>query len=51
MPECVDWIEELASGKSVALQLVHSAKPEATVLAVRELCGAHDPEIANHLHP
>jgi len=51
VPECVDWVEELASGKSVALQLVHEAKPEATVLAVRELCGAHDPEIANHLHP
>jgi len=51
VPECVDWVEELASGKSVAIQLVHASKPEATVLAVREICGAHDPEIANHLHP
>jgi len=50
VPECVDWVEELASGKSVAMQLVHE-KQETTVLAARELCGAHDPEIANHLHP
>lgn len=51
VPECVDWVEELASGKCVALQVVHESKPEATVLAMRELCGAHDPEIASHLHP
>lgn len=51
VPECVDWIEELTTGKSVALQLRFTAKPEATVLALRELCGAHDPEIAGHLHP
>jgi nucleoside-diphosphate kinase len=51
VPECVDWVEELVSGKTVALQLRFTAKPEATVLALRELCGAHDPEIAQHLHP
>ena len=51
VPECVDWIEELISGKVVALQLRFSEKPDATVLALRELCGAHDPEIASHLHP
>jgi len=51
VPECPEWVEELASGASVAMQLVHESRPEATVLAVRELCGAHDPEIANHLHP
>jgi len=50
VPECVDWVEELASGKLVALQVRYSAQPENTVLAVRELCGAHDPEIASHLH-
>jgi nucleoside-diphosphate kinase len=50
VPECVDWIEELVSGKVVALQLRYSAQPESTVLALRELCGAHDPEIASHLH-
>lgn len=50
VPECMDWVEELSAGKCVALQLVHKSKPESTVLAVRELCGAHDPEIAGHLH-
>jgi len=51
VPECVDWMEDLAGGKSVALQLIHESKPDASVLALRELCGAHDPDIANHLHP
>lgn len=51
VPECVDWVEELTTGKSVALQLRFTANPEASVLALRELCGAHDPEIAGHLHP
>lgn len=51
VPEFVDWVEELASGKTVALQLVNGERPEATVLSLRELCGAHDPEIASHLHP
>jgi len=51
VPEYADWVEELTSGKGVALQLVNDAKPEATVMALRELCGAHDPEIATHLHP
>jgi len=51
VPEYVDWVEELCSGKLVALQLVLASKPDASVLAVRELCGAHDPEIAQHLHP
>jgi len=50
VPECVDWVEELASGKAVALQVRYTAQPQNTVLAVRELCGAHDPEIASHLH-
>ena len=39
VPECVDWINELVSGKVVALQVRSSAKPEEPVLAVRELCG------------
>ncbi len=51
VPECTDWVEELVSGKVVALQLRFASAPESTVLAVRELCGAHDPEIAQHLHP
>jgi len=51
VPECVDWIEELVSGKVVALQVRFTDKPASTVLALRELCGAHDPEIASHLHP
>ena len=51
VPECVDWVEELVAGKVVALQLAFTEKPDSTVLAVRELCGAHDPEIASHLHP
>lgn len=50
VPECVDWIDELASGKIVAIQVRYSQQPEASVLALRELCGAHDPEIASHLH-
>jgi len=50
VPECVDWIDELLSGKVVALQTRYSAQPAATVLALRKLCGAHDPEIASHLH-
>jgi len=50
VPECIDWIEELISGKIVALQLRYAAQPASTVLALRELCGAHDPEIASHLH-
>ena len=50
VPECVDWIEELVSGKVVALQLRFTAQPANTVLALRELCGAHDPELATHLH-
>jgi nucleoside-diphosphate kinase len=51
VPECVDWMDELTSGKVVALQLRYTDDPTATVLRVRELCGAHDPEIAQHLHP
>ena len=50
VPECVDWINELISGKVVALQVRFTSQPESTVLALRELCGAHDPEIASHLH-
>ena len=49
VPECVDWINELISGKVVALQVRFTSQPESTVLALRELCGAHDPEIASHL--
>lgn len=51
VPECTDWVEELVSGKVVALQVRFTQAPESTVLALRELCGAHDPEIAQHLHP
>jgi len=51
VPECVDWIEELVAGKVVALQLRSSEEPSNTVLKLRELCGAHDPEVAQHLHP
>lgn len=51
VPECPDWVDELVEGKVVALQLRFIEKPEVTVLALRELCGAHDPEVASHLHP
>lgn len=50
VPECVDWIDELISGKVVALQVRYVAAPASSVVALRELCGAHDPEIASHLH-
>ena len=48
-PEYSDWAEELVGGKCVALQ-VRSPDPSLSVLKLRELCGAHDPEIAGHLH-
>lgn len=48
VPEYADWIEELISGKLVALQVLMEQNP---VLSLRELCGAHDPEIASHLQP
>jgi len=51
VPECVDWIEELTSGKIVAMQLRFANDPSCSVLKLRELCGAHDPEVAKHLHP
>jgi len=50
VPEYADWVEEVVGGPSVALQVIFKEKPEASVLALRELCGAHDPEIASHLH-
>jgi len=50
VPECTDWVNELAEGKAVALHVRFAANPESSVLAARELCGAHDPEIASHLH-
>lgn len=51
VPEFVDWVDEVVGGKSVALQVVKSGAKDGSVLALRELCGAHDPEIARHLHP
>jgi len=51
VPECNDWVEELVAGKVVALQVSFSSDPMNTVLKLRELCGAHDPEVAQHLHP
>jgi len=48
VPEYADWVEELTSGKCVVMQLLLAENP---VLALRELCGAHDPEIASHLQP
>jgi len=51
VPECVDWIDDLTSGKIAALQLRFAADPNNSVLKLRELCGAHDPEVASHLHP
>jgi len=48
VPEYADWVEELTGGKCVAMQVLMAANP---VLALRELCGAHDPEIASHLQP
>jgi len=50
VPEYSDWVEEVVSGKCVAVQVVYSAQKEMSVPALRELCGAHDPEIASHLH-
>ena len=32
------------------LERVQRGRLHALVLALRELCGAHDPEIASHLH-
>ena len=48
VPEYADWTEELTSGKVVAVQVLMEQNP---VLALRELCGPHDPEIASHLAP
>ena len=48
VPEYADWVEEVISGKVVAVQVLLEQNP---VLALRELCGAHDPEIASHLQP
>lgn len=50
VPEYSEWVEEVVGGKCVALQVIFKEKPDASVLALRELCGAHDPEIASHLH-
>ena len=50
VPEYSDWAEELVGGKCVALQVSFTADPSLSVLKLRELCGAHDPEIAGHLH-
>merc|ERR1712187_304906 len=50
VPEYAEWVEESTSGKSVVLQVVFNSQPADTVPALRELCGAQDPEIAGHLH-
>lgn len=50
VPEYTEWVSELVSGQCVALQVKFLAQPENTVPALRELCGAHDPEVAAYLH-
>jgi len=50
VPEYTEWVEEIVGGKCVAVQVVYSPQPEKSVVALRELCGAHDPEVAGHLH-
>jgi len=50
VPEYADWVDEIVAGKCVAIQVVFASQPNDTVPALRELCGAHDPEIASHLH-
>lgn len=50
VPEYTEWVNELVSGRCVALQVKFTAQPENTVPALRELCGAHDPEVAAYLH-
>lgn len=50
VPEYSDWVDEVVGGKCVAFQVVFPESPANTVPALRELCGAHDPEIAHHLH-
>ena len=46
VPEYSDWAEELVGGKCVALRVSFTADPSLSVLKLRELCGAHDPEIS-----
>uniref|UniRef100_A0A7S3WSU5 DM10 domain-containing protein n=1 Tax=Emiliania huxleyi TaxID=2903 RepID=A0A7S3WSU5_EMIHU len=50
-PEAREWAEELSQGGCVALQLVLTAEPQRSVAALRELCGAHDPAVAERIHP
>jgi len=49
VPEYAEWVNEVTSGKSVVLQVMFKPNAAASVPALRELCGAHDPEIAGHL--
>ena len=51
VPEYTDWVNELVGGRCVAMQVTFNDAPENSVPALRQLCGAHDPEIASHLHP
>merc|ERR1712060_938266 len=50
VPEYADWVDEIVAGKCVAIQAIFKSQPQDSVPALRELCGAHDPEIASHLH-
>jgi len=50
VPEYADWVDEIVAGKCVAIQAMFKSQPQDSVPALRELCGAHDPEIASHLH-
>ena len=50
LPEHSSWVEEAICGTCVALQLVFKKDPEASVVTLRELCGARDPEVASCLH-
>merc|ERR1711871_1362504 len=45
VPEHHDWVEELVSGKCLAAEVYYKQDPTNTVLALRELARASDPEI------
>jgi len=47
LPEYLPLIEQMTSGPMIALEV----RQENVVLALRDFCGPHDPEIAKHLRP
>jgi len=47
LPEYLPLLEQMTSGPMIALEV----RQENVVLALRDFCGPHDPEIAKHLRP